>query len=115
MGKLINKLMLIYIYRHTSGTCAGVQRQAGGHSPQDLLLGLWPFFLLITLLLSLRQAKLKRKKSSTGYKLDFIAADIVEVLLVYLFGGVCWLGEDGLPVRPYKHDEGEVEKDQVDN
>lgn len=34
---------------------------------------------------------------------------------MYLFGGVGRLGEDGLPVRPYKHDEREVEEDQVDN
>lgn len=33
----------------------------------------------------------------------------------YLFGRVCRLGEDGLPVRPYKHDEREVEEDQVDD
>lgn len=33
----------------------------------------------------------------------------------YLFGGVVRLGEDGLPVRPHKHDEREVEEDQVDN
>jgi len=25
------------------------------------------------------------------------------------------MGENGLPVRPYKHDEREVEEDQVDN
>lgn len=35
--------------------------------------------------------------------------------LFYLFGGVGRLGEDGLPVRPYKHDEREVEEYQVDN
>lgn len=33
----------------------------------------------------------------------------------YLFGGVGRFGEDGLPVRPNKHDEREVEEDQVDN
>lgn len=33
----------------------------------------------------------------------------------YLFGRVCRLGEDGLPVGPHKHDEREVEEDQVDN
>lgn len=33
----------------------------------------------------------------------------------YLFGGVWRLGEDGLPVRPDKHYEREVEEDQVDN
>lgn len=33
----------------------------------------------------------------------------------YLFGGVWRLGEDGLPVRPNKHYEREVEEDQVDN
>lgn len=35
--------------------------------------------------------------------------------LWYLFGRVGRLGEDGLPVRPNKHDEKEVEEDQVDN
>lgn len=33
----------------------------------------------------------------------------------YLFGGVWRLGEYGLPVRPNKHYEREVEEDQVDN
>lgn len=36
-------------------------------------------------------------------------------VLLYLFGRVGRLGEDGLPVRPYKQDEREVEEDQVDN
>lgn len=72
-----------------SSSCASIQRQAGGCSAQDLLLGIWPLFLLVTLLLSLRKAK--------------------------LFGWVGRHGEDGLPVRPYKHDEKEVEEDQVDN
>lgn len=35
--------------------------------------------------------------------------------LSYLFGWVGRFSEDGLPVRPYKHDEKEVEEDQVDN
>lgn len=38
-----------------------------------------------------------------------------EVGELYLFGGVGGLGEDGLPVRPHKHDEGEVEEGQVDD
>lgn len=50
---------------HTSGSCAGVQRQTGGSSPQDLLLGLWPLFLLITLLLSLGQTELEQKEQHT--------------------------------------------------
>lgn len=35
--------------------------------------------------------------------------------VLYLFGRVGRLGEDGLPIRPHKHDEREVEEDQVDN
>ena len=42
-------------------------------------------------------------------------ADCFREGLLYLFGRVGRLGEDGLPVRPHKHDEGEVEEDQVDN
>lgn len=34
---------------------------------------------------------------------------------IYLFGRVGRFGEDGFPVRPYEHDEREVEEDQVDN
>lgn len=34
---------------------------------------------------------------------------------LYLFGGVGRIGEDGLPVGPHKHDEGEVEEGQVDD
>lgn len=35
--------------------------------------------------------------------------------ILYLFGRVGRLGEDGLPIRPHKHDERDVEEDQVDN
>lgn len=37
------------------------------------------------------------------------------ISLWYLFGGVGRLSEDGLPVRPYEHDERNVEEGQVDN
>lgn len=33
----------------------------------------------------------------------------------YLFGGVGWPGEDGLPVGPHKHDEGQMEEHHVDD
>lgn len=124
-----DKIVLICIQRHrrTSGACAGVQRQAAGSSPQDLLLRLWPLLLLITLLFSLGEAKLERREQHSFFfnKMLFTAAgDYTEAdraglfwrngLVVYLFGRVGRLGEDGLPVRPHKHDEREVEEDQVD-
>ena len=34
---------------------------------------------------------------------------------LYLFGRVGRLGEDGLPVGPHEHDEGDVEEDQIHN
>lgn len=116
----------------TSGSCAGVQRQAGGSSPEDLLLGLGPFFLLITLLLSLGQTELEWKKQQTDlfflkciHEIEFMSKGdyrhahrvglFWRIELLYLFGRVGRLGEDGLPVRPHKHDEREVEENQVDD
>lgn len=114
---------------HTSSACAGVQRQAGGGSPQNLLLGLWPLFFLIALLVRFGQAELEQisirgvKESirSPGCEVgSYDNGGITETQtqrarLLYLFGGVGRLGKDGLPVRPYKHDEREVEENQVDN
>lgn len=54
-------------------------------------------------------------------KLPFYAQQVTDTqckwpgVCWYLFGRVGRLGEDSLPVRPYKHDEREVEEDQVDN
>lgn len=59
----------IHIWTRTSGSCAGVQRQTCGSSPQDLLLGLGPLFLLVALFLSLGQAELewgKEKQQETN-------------------------------------------------
>lgn len=56
----LDTLRLDTLARRTSGSCAGVQRQTGGSSPQDLLLGLWPFLLLISLFLSFGQAELQQ-------------------------------------------------------
>lgn len=43
----------------TSSSCAGVERQRVGSSPQDLLLRLRPLLLLVALLVSLGQAELE--------------------------------------------------------
>lgn len=101
----------------TSGAGAGVQRQVGGSSPQDLLLGLWPLFFLVTLLLGLRQAKLETQKMLTSFLKVFSRCLEANGAFVefYLFGGAGRIGEDGLPVGPHKHDEGEVEEGQVDD
>lgn len=112
---------LIHIWTRTSGSCAGVQRQTCGSSPQDLLLGLGPLFLLVALFLSLGQAELewgkeKQQETNSSSWLYVNKAGLFwSIWSLYLFGGVGRLGEDGLPVWPHKHDEREVEEDQVDN
>lgn len=55
----------------TSCSSAGVKWQAGGSSPQNLLLGFWPFLLLVTLLLSLSQAELEGAQNQKQDILDY--------------------------------------------
>lgn len=81
------------------------------------MLGLWPLLLLIAFLFSLGEAKLEGREQNTFFKLPFTAAGDYTGrqsrlvlfwrigLVLYLFGRVGRLGEDGLPVRPHKHDE----------